>query len=495
MKRICVFVLAAALGAGGWPVRAAEQAQLDSDITLFTVLAAANVAGYDAGADSSSGSPVRMAVRDDLKKYQGPSLGPLKTLYEQHKQSDAGQDLAQYVSLALQLGPPPEFKLRVPFTDLSPDAQAVSGLVTLLGNFYREADIGALFAKYQPQFDSEIERHHEAIVQAVWETNGYLRMATSGYLGRRFQIYIDLLGAPNGPSVRGYGADVFVVLHPSKELHTREIRHAYLHYLLDPMAGKYAKEVDAKKSLGGLAMFAPALDESYKTDFALLLTESLIKAAEARMRHGNDQQKQAEADQALREGYLLAPHFYEQLRRFEVQDQGLRFYYPEMIKAIDLKKEDQRLRQVTFLERRPDPKPRSEPLRPVLTGAEKMLADAEDSFRRNQVPEARRLFEQVQEQTQGKDARALYGLARVAAIEKDPERAKELFRAALDAQPDPHVKAMSHLYLGRIEDLFGSREQAVQHYQEALAAGDNTPGTREAAEKGLKAGFASPRPN
>jgi hypothetical protein len=51
---------------------------------------------------------------------------------------------------------------------------------------------------------------------------------------------------------------------------------------------------------------------------------------------------------------------------------------------------------------------------------------------------------------------------------------------------------MSHLYLGRIEDLFGSREQAILHYKESLAAGDTTPGSREAAEKGLKESFAAP---
>jgi tetratricopeptide (TPR) repeat protein len=120
------------------------------------------------------------------------------------------------------------------------------------------------------------------------------------------------------------------------------------------------------------------------------------------------------------------------------------------------------------------------------------LQDAEDNFRRNRLQAAKTLFLQAEQETEGRDARALYGLARVAALEKDPERAKELFLRALDRKPDPHVQAMSHLYLGRIEDLFGSREAAVEHYKQALAAGDNTPGTREAAEKGLREGFAAP---
>ena len=127
-----------------------------------------------------------------------------------------------------------------------------------------------------------------------------------------------------------------------------------------------------------------------------------------------------------------------------------------------------------------------------VPGVAKTLQDAEDHLRQGQVDLAKKFFTQAQEEAGGKHASALYGLARVAALEKDPERAKEFFREALDAQPDPHVQAMSHIYLGRIEDLFGSREEAVNHYKEALAAGDTTPGTREAAEKGLKESFASP---
>ncbi len=467
----------------------AEQGQLDSDITLFTVLAAINAAGYDAGIDSASTHPVRRALRDDLKAFQGPTRERLTSYYQQHKLSDPVQDLAQWVSFALQSSGPPDFKFRVPYGDVSPDAQPLHEFPQLLSAFYAEAGVEKLYARYLPEHEKEIERYHEPVVKVVWEANGYLRIPTSGYLGRRFQIYIDLLSAPNIPSARSYGPDVFVVVHPSRELNTREIRHTYLHYLLDPFTSKYASALKAKQEIGGLAMFAPALDEAYKTDFSLLVTESLIKAVEARMKHGSEAQKQADVDQALREGYILTAHFYEQLQKFEKQEQGVRFYYPEMINAIDRKREDARLRSVRFLERRPDPQPKGEP-RPVLTGLAKTLFDAEDAFRRGRIEEAKRLFTQAQVEAGSKDARVLYGLARVAALEKDPERAKELFRSALEARPDPHVQAMSHLYLARIEDLFGSREQALAHYKEALAAGDTTPGTREAAEKGLQESFA-----
>ncbi len=43
-----------------------EENQLDSDIRLFTVLTAINVAGYDTGFGSPSDSAVRLVVRGDL---------------------------------------------------------------------------------------------------------------------------------------------------------------------------------------------------------------------------------------------------------------------------------------------------------------------------------------------------------------------------------------------------------------------------------------------
>src|SRR5262249_27042121 len=199
LNRLLVVCLSIVFLAGP-AARAAEQGQLASAITLFTVPPAINAAGHDSAVHPPSASTTRVAVRNDLKEFKGPSLELLKNFYSQHKLEDPGQDLAQYVSFALQTAGPPDFKFRAPFGEVSPDAQPLHGLARILSDFYREGDVARLFAKYQPDFDREIERYHEPITKAVYEANGYLRIPTSGYLGRRFQIYIDLLGAPGSPS-------------------------------------------------------------------------------------------------------------------------------------------------------------------------------------------------------------------------------------------------------------------------------------------------------
>jgi tetratricopeptide (TPR) repeat protein len=86
-------------------------------------------------------------------------------------------------------------------------------------------------------------------------------------------------------------------------------------------------------------------------------------------------------------------------------------------------------------------------------------------------------------------AKAYYGLGRIAALEKDPELAEKLFQRTLETSPDPQVKAYSLLYLGRLADLAGEREQASRYYQGALAVEGAPAGARKAAEQGLKESF------
>ena len=146
--------------------------------------------------------------------------------------------------------------------------------------------------------------------------DGYLRVSTAGYLGRRFSVFIDLLAAPEQVQTRNYGDDAFVIVTPSNEPRMYDIRHAYLHYQIDPIMIKYGMDLAQKRSLIDLVQLAP-LEENYKNDFVLLANESLIKAVECRIdkNHGCPAQ-------AMRQGYVLTQFFFEQLPGFEQQQQG-----------------------------------------------------------------------------------------------------------------------------------------------------------------------------
>jgi tetratricopeptide (TPR) repeat protein len=72
--------------------------------------------------------------------------------------------------------------------------------------------------------------------------------------------------------------------------------------------------------------------------------------------------------------------------------------------------------------------------------------------------------------------------------------ARSDFEQAVALAHDPRTLAWSHIYLGRIFDGEDKREEALNHYRAALAAGDPTPDTKEAAEKGLAAPFTPAKP-
>ena len=74
----------------------------------------------------------------------------------------------------------------------------------------------------------------------------------------------------------------------------------------------------------------------------------------------------------------------------------------------------------------------------------------------------------------------------------DIRNAQAYFERAVQGAHDPRTLAWSHIYLGRILDIQDNREQALIHYRAALQAGDPTPDTKTAAEKGLAAPYQPP---
>jgi tetratricopeptide (TPR) repeat protein len=252
---------------------------------------------------------------------------------------------------------------------------------------------------------------------------------------------------------------------------------------------KYAETVASKHALADYALGSPILEEQYKSDFVLLTTECLIKAVESRL-----DRKPALVEQALREGFVMTPAFAEQLDVYEKQEQSMRLFFLELVDGIDLKREEKRLDHIDFVAERAARRLRvvtREEKTPELTGAAKTLNQAEKAYTDRDLPRAKETFMRVLKETDEKPAhaKAYYGLARIAVLERDPRKADELFRVVLEQQPDPATKSWSFLYLGRLADSQGRHDEAVENYKAALAV-EGVPDTvRQAAEKGVKEPF------
>ena len=491
--------LASALLAQSPPARPQPQTQsgqLDGSETLFTVLAAINAAGYDAELDSPATYPIRKQVRSIIAAKNLASVEALKAFVAKHRLNDADAELSQYISLALTLDGPPDFRTHLKPEEVPLDVRKLDGFEPLLANFYREAGIGELWKRARPAYDQVITNYHAGVTQALLESNAYLRNATSGFLGRHFQINIDLLGAPNQIQTRSYKDDYFVVVTPSPEPQITEIRHAYLHYLLDPLALRYFEQVNRLKGLADFAQPAPALDESYKNDYLLLATECMIKAVESRLAQGA-QNRQAMVEEALREGFVLTPGLADGLAVYEKQPESLRLYFPELMEKVDLAREDKRLEGIQFAKQAPvkKAKPAPQPAEPELTPGEKALAEADDAYTARDLDKAKQAYLKVLERPGDSafHAKAYYGLARIAALQRDPELAQRLFQKTLEMSPDNETKSWAYLYLARLSDASGDREQAEKNYRAVLEIEGVPESVKSAAQKGLAQPFQKDR--
>jgi tetratricopeptide (TPR) repeat protein len=479
LRNSAPLVIAAACLLAAARLHAAESIQLDSDANLFAVLAAINAAGYDDGIDLPDNSPARKALRDYLAKENIPVLPELKEFYRRHKQKTGIQDLSQYISYALSIAGPPDFGWRTRDVEVPPDALPLSEFTPLLSTFYKQAHIADLWKDVQPTLDKEMAKYHSPLVSITNAVDGYLRVPSGGYLGRRFRVYIDLLGAPEQVQTRSYGDDTFVVVTPSETPRLFDLRHAYLHFQVDPIMIKYGMELQQKANLLDLVQTAP-LDDNFKDDVVLLANESLIKTIETRL----DKNYSAVA-QAARQGYILAPFFAEQLPVFEKQEQGMRFYAADMVLALDVRRETARAKTIRFdaaaLVRQSKQVTTAAP-EPKLSPSGETLAKAEDLYTARKLDAAKDLYLKSLEQQGGADehAQAWYGLARISVLQNDPDAAVKLFEKTLTASPDPQTEAWSRVYLARLAKAAGETETAAKFYREALAV-------KGASEKALDA--------
>jgi tetratricopeptide (TPR) repeat protein len=470
------------LCAGG--LRAAESLQLDANENLFYVLAAINAAGYDEGVKLPDNSPLRGQLREYLAQQNIKSLNDLKLFYRRHMAKpgpNAGvQDLSQYISWALSVTGPPDFAWKMRDVEIPPDARTLEGFTPLMIDFYQQAHLDKLWERVRPEYDKEIDRYHTPLLDMTTRIDGYLRAGIGGYLGRRFSVFIDLLGAPEQVQTRYYGDDVFVIATASPAPRMYDLRHAYLHFQLDPIMIKYGIDLDQKRSLLDLVQLSP-LDDNYKSDFVLLANTSLVKAVECRL----DKNK-AGVDQAMRQGYILTQYFFEQLPAFEQQQQGMRFYAQDLIDGIDLKRESARISAIKF-----DAGPLQRKARQVeVAGPEqspsaKTLEEAEQLYTSKNLDKSRELFLKALEQRGSNEehAQAWYGLARIATLEKQPDTAVKLFEKTLGASPDGFTKGWSLVYLARLAVAAGEPDKAAKFYQDAMAVPGASERAVEAARK------------
>jgi tetratricopeptide (TPR) repeat protein len=493
VRLTCAVSVAVVIMAACCLAQTRPQVSLETSETLFTVLTVINTCGYDQELNVSD--PLRSQIRSEVAKavedIAGAKevVGPLCLFYRQHQSPEPSHDLSQYVSLALYLEEPPTFAPKVKQAELPPDAAVVADIVPLMQAFYQKIGLHAIWQRHRARYAELTETYHEPLAKMTFETEIYLKVPSAGYLGRQFTVYLDAMGAPGQTNARNYASDFYVVISPtsSPAIKMQQIRHTYLHYLLDPLAMKNGSAFKRLEPLLQEVKNAP-MDDAFKSNISLLVTECLVRAIEERLTKSPEAERVKNLDEADKEGYVLTRYFYVALAGFEKDVASMRNAYPDLVTSIDVGKERKRASYIQY-----STEAAPELLHLAGRRDEHLLLNAERRLAAGDPETAQKLAQKALDEQEEDSGRALFILAEVATANRDLEGARKYFEQALQTAHEPKVIAWSHIYLGRIFDLREDRFAAVDQYRAALnAAGGTLPEAKLAAQKGLDQPYEPP---
>jgi hypothetical protein len=493
---------------------------LQTSEALFDVAVALNACGYDNGLAESD--PIRARVRDQVNQAMQQSepareaRDKLCVYINQHRLGDASRDLAQYVSLALYLTPPPELALSVDQDDMPPDSTQVIDMLPLLHAFAEKTQLHLLGLANHTEYEDQVEKLHDPLTRMIVSTNIYLKMPASTYSGIRYIVVLEPMLSPAETNARVYGPDYVVVASPvNGTIHMQEARHTYLHYEIEPLLYSRASAMDRLLPILKAVREAP-LEFQYRSDIVSLVIECLIRAIEARtMDTGiteykipddvrrNDLERETQkhnaslqsiaavrenaVNQSMVAGFVLTRYFYDQLIAFEHTPESLKEAIGPMVYGMDIDQQTHRARDIHFAE-----EGSSDVIR-TTTRTPHGLDLAEIKLHQGDAAGAEKLAKQALDQHTPDPGRADYILALTSVMQGHMDDAEKSFNETIRLSKDPRLLAWSHIYLGRIHDIREERDEAVVEYKTALTVRDGQPDTKAAAEKGIKQPFAPPQ--
>src|SRR5262249_361819 len=170
---------------------------LDTNPSIFAVLTAINACGYDQELNLSNRlrSQIRAEVAHNVAESEEAkqAMDLMCVFYKDHQDNDPSKTLTEYVSLALYTTGPP-FANKLKDAELPPDGKSVVGFLSLMQAFYDKAGLDQIWQKHREAYSALTDRYHEPVAKMLFETEVYLKIPSSVYLGRLFTVYLDPMG-------------------------------------------------------------------------------------------------------------------------------------------------------------------------------------------------------------------------------------------------------------------------------------------------------------
>ena len=471
---------------------------------LFSTMCALDAAGYGANSNTLDLSPTEVNIQARMLQLKGPAAVAVRQFYSQHQHADPEETLAPFLSFALVVGPPPDFRFMVSHDDLPPAVLSIDGFSDVLRDFYSEAQIDHEWAIAEPEMEREAARLTDPLRQIVLQSTVYLREIMTPVQGRTFTVVPALLVGPR-VDFRNVGSHYIVVVGPSTVLPLEDIRHAFLHFLLDPEVLSYQPAISTRRALLGIAARAPQLPGSYQSDFVGLFDECLVRAVELRLQKLAPGPLDSKLTADDRTGFVLVRPIYQQLIVFEKAQSSMSLYMPDLIRGINVSQEEKRLQSVQFA-------PAGEQIQSGgISGEDRSATAVGEAVLNNALVRGDRqiamqdaagaaaTFQSILDQHPGLP-RALFGLALASLLQNQGQKAEDIFEKLVEPQtpgsktalPSPDIVAWSHIYLGRMHDVHGDRDVAVNEYRAALGVNGAPETARAAAQQGMDSPYRPP---
>src|SRR5256885_300783 len=320
---------------------------VDGSEAMFTTMCALLAAGFEADVSAANWRPVRAQLRERMQHQQGPAVDAVREFYKAHQLVDASAMLSQYIWFGLVSGPAPAFRLTLRHDELPPEVIALEGFSEILAAYHKEQKIGPLWRELQPLYNREIDRLHESVSQIVFVATNYLREMIDAANPRSFTIILEpLVGRIT--NVRNFGDHYAIVLSGPDELPVDTVRHAYLHFLLDPLPLQYSHVVAVKRPLYELAARSPRLAPDLRDDFPSYFAECMVRAVELKLKRMSPSERAVAIDADDAAGYVLVKPLYAALANFEGSEPSMKIYFPDLVRSIDANAEAKRVQSVKF---------------------------------------------------------------------------------------------------------------------------------------------------
>lgn len=474
---------------------------VDGSEAMFTTMCALLASGFESNVNSDNWTAFRAQMRERLRQQKGPAVDAIRQFYRQHELRDPGATLSRYLWFGLVSGPAPGFQPILRRDELPPEVIALPGFSELLSNYYKEQRIGELWLQVQPIYNREIQRLQEPLTQIVFTTAAYLREILEPYGLRKFTVVVEpLVGRIT--NVRNFGDHYALVLSGAEEVPHDVVRHAFLHFMLDPLPLMYPHVIAVKRPLYDIAAKAPRLEGDLKDDFPSYFAECTVRAVELKMKKMSPGEREVALGRNDADGYVLVRPLVTALEGFEKSEPSMKRYFPDLVRGFDDKAEAKRLTALQFapadevqadeaaaeaIARRKKALPTTVPNDAEVIAA---LTEGERQIAAKNSRAAEASFKTVLAKYPDQP-RAWFGLGVVAYMDHDAARAKEVFGRLTTgehaATGDPRVLAWSHVYLARLYDYEGNPSVAKTEYESALAVQGGPEEARQAAQKELAA--------